>query len=94
MTFDAIYENGVLRPLEQIELVEKQRVRVTVRPQVPEVVDPHLKGLEDLIDWEYMEECKKRVSEGPVPTLEEVQQALSKIPGSLVDDLVAEREMR
>jgi predicted DNA-binding antitoxin AbrB/MazE fold protein len=91
MTFDAIYENGTLRPLEHIELSENQQVRVTVWPKV---TDPGLRGLEDLIDWEYMEECRERAAEGPVPTLEEVREMLSKIPGSLADDIIAERQLR
>jgi predicted DNA-binding antitoxin AbrB/MazE fold protein len=91
MTFDAIYENGTLRPLERVELNENQQVRVKVWPKV---TDPGLKSLEDLIDWEYLEECRERATEGPVPTLEEVRQILSKIPGSLADDIIAERQMR
>lgn len=30
--FDAIYENGVLRPLQPLELPDQSRVEVTVRP--------------------------------------------------------------
>jgi predicted DNA-binding antitoxin AbrB/MazE fold protein len=33
--FDAIYENGVLRPLEPLALSEHQQVRVSVVPSVP-----------------------------------------------------------
>ncbi len=37
LTIDAIYENGVLRPLGNLELAEHQQVRVTVEvaPDLP-----------------------------------------------------------
>jgi len=80
----AIYENGVLRPLEPLPLKEHQRVSVTVS-------DP----VEHWLDHEYMEKVKKDVAAmGPPPSLEEVRQALSKIPGKLSDDIRAEREGR
>ena len=41
---EAIYENGVLRPLKPLELADQQRVRITI-----ENGDP----LADLIDTEY-----------------------------------------
>jgi len=94
MTFDAIYENGVFRPIEHIDLAEHQVVRVTIRDYPLQTSNPGAKRLNDMIDWEYMDDCKKHVSGQPIPTLEEVHQALSKIPGSLADDLAAERELR
>jgi predicted DNA-binding antitoxin AbrB/MazE fold protein len=35
ITVDAIYENGVLRPVQPLALHEHQHVRVTVEPQLP-----------------------------------------------------------
>ena len=32
ITIDAIYENGVLRPVEPLALKEQQQVRVTIEP--------------------------------------------------------------
>ena len=34
----AIYENGLLRPIEHLDLQEKQQVRVTVEDVVPEFI--------------------------------------------------------
>ena len=83
-TLQAIYENGVLRPLESLPLKEHQRVMVTVS-------DP----AEIWLDHEYMEKVKQDVAAmGPAPSLEKVREALSKIPGNLSDDIRAEREGR
>ena len=83
-TLQAVYENGVLHPLEPLLLKEHQRVMVTVS-------DP----AERWLDHEYMERVRKDVAAmGPAPSLEEVRQALSKIPGRLSDDIRAEREGR
>ena len=45
-TFLAIYENGILRPLEHLQLQELQQVRVTVESEVP-VPLPGDSSLED-----------------------------------------------
>jgi predicted DNA-binding antitoxin AbrB/MazE fold protein len=83
-TLQAVYENGVLRPLEPLALSEHQRVVVTVS-------DP----AEQWLDHEYMEKVTQEVAAmGPAPSLEEVRRALSKIPGNLSDDIRAERESR
>jgi len=37
--FDAVYENGVLRPLEPVNLLQHQRVRVSVTTELPNVAD-------------------------------------------------------
>ena len=83
-TLQAVYENGVLRPLEPLPLKEHQRVTVTVS-------DP----AERWLDREYMEKVKKDAAAlGPAPRLEEIRRVLSKIPGKLSDDIRAERESR
>ncbi len=80
----AIYENGVLRPLEPLELEEQQRIRITIDNGDP---------LADLLDTEFMEWCARK-SEGEVSSIEEVRQMLSKIKGSMADVIIAEREER
>lgn len=83
-TLQAVYENGVLRPLEPLPLKEHQLVTVSVS-------DPS----ERWLDQEYMEKLKKDVAaSGPAPSLEEIRKVLSKIPGKLSDDMRAERESR
>ena len=39
ITIDAIYENGVLRPLQPLVLKEREQVRVTVEPRVERVAE-------------------------------------------------------
>jgi predicted DNA-binding antitoxin AbrB/MazE fold protein len=83
-TLEAVYENGVLRPLEPLALKEHQHVTVTLSEPA-----------ERWLDHEYMEKVKKDVAAvGPAPSLEEVRRALSKISGNLSDDIRAEREGR
>ena len=84
-TLSAVYENGVLRPLEPLDLQESQRVSITVS-DTPENL------LDDLLDHEYMAAID--AMDEPEPTLEEVWEALSTIPGSLSDDVRTEREAR
>ena len=81
---DAIYENGVLRPLEPLDLEEQQRVRITI---------DHGDPLADLLDTEFMEWCARKAT-GDVPSIEEVRQILSKIKGSMADVVIAERDER
>lgn len=81
---EAVYENGVLRPLEPLPLREHQRVSVTVS-------DAPRRG-EDWLDREFMARAADEISDAP--SLEEVRRRLSKIPGSLTDDFIAGREER
>lgn len=82
--FDAVYENGVLRPLNPIVLPERERLSVTVNRPVDR--------LSDILDWDAHElaaiEGDERVS------LEEVQRALASIPGSMADVVSSERDER
>jgi len=68
---DAVYENGVLRPVEALPFAEQQRVRVTVSPAADE----------NWIDTEFMTACAADAD--PSVTLEQVRTVLSKIPGSM-----------
>ena len=45
----AVYENGILRPLDQLDLAEHQHVRITVDPEVTTRLEdqPH----KHLIPW-------------------------------------------
>jgi predicted DNA-binding antitoxin AbrB/MazE fold protein len=83
MTLSAVYEDGVLRPLEPLPLAEHQQVKVTVSDVS---VDP----ADAWIDHEYIASIDA-IAESE-PTLEEVRRGLSKVPGSLSDDIRAERE--
>lgn len=50
--------------------------------------------LEDLIDHEAIESCAREVEGKEVPSIEEVRAALSKIPGSMTQVVIEEREDR
>ena len=82
----AVYEIGMLPPLEPVPFQENQMATLTIQEGTNGAV------LEDFLDQEYTKFC---MTEGnPTVTLEEVRKALSKIPGSLTADFSAEREDR
>jgi len=81
---EAIYENGVLRPLEPLGLDEHQRVTITIAEEGT--------GEEDLFDPAFTRWCAEQSRNAP--SLEEVRQALSKIQGSMADVVMAERDER
>jgi AF2212-like protein len=80
---EVIYENGVLRPLEPLLLRDQQRVSIVL----PDDVTPPAGG--DWLDIECMRSCDTEADE--TVDLDEVRQALSKIPGSMTSDFIAER---
>lgn len=84
-TFPAIYENGVLRPLEPLVLNERQHVSVSISDSADEL----------LAQW-LDHECIAAIdaAQESEPSLAEVRLALAKIPGNLSDDIRAEREAR
>jgi hypothetical protein len=51
-------------------------------------------ALEALIDHEFVADCEREIEGKDIPTIEEVRQMLSKIPGSLAQEIIAEREDR
>jgi len=77
---EAIYENGVFRPLEPVDLPEHQRVQVTVADE------------DEWLDRDYIQWAASQVQE--TVSLDAVRKALAKIPGSLTADFIAEREDR
>ncbi len=83
---DAIFENGVLRPLSPLELPEKAKVRLSI---TGEAVPP--KQL--LPDWPRSAPANPELAD---PTIDhaDVLAAMSKISESVVDELRREREGR
>ncbi|MEO8659357.1 MAG: antitoxin family protein [Bryobacteraceae bacterium] len=80
-TFEAVYENGVLRPLAPLALANAQRVQVTIAD-----VDSDVAAYFDPGEWE--------ASKHDDISLQEVRAALSSIEGSLSDAVLASREER
>ena len=80
---EAVYEHGVLRPLEPILLAEAQHVSLTITDS--------LTGRRRQ-DLNLVEQARAEVAGlDRIPTIEEVRSALASIPGSLSEDIVAER---
>jgi predicted DNA-binding antitoxin AbrB/MazE fold protein len=80
---DAIYEHGVLRPLEPLELTESQRVRLSISDGP---------GGHSQRDTRIVERAKAEMATfRTVPTIEEVRAALASIRGSLSQEVVDER---
>ncbi|MGA1994436.1 MAG: antitoxin family protein [Bryobacteraceae bacterium] len=85
---EAVYENGVFRPLEPVLLEERQRVTVVITdgPTVPGRSYP---------DVSYMEAVRREVEAmGRVPSREEILEITAKDPASWSDAIIAEREER
>jgi predicted DNA-binding antitoxin AbrB/MazE fold protein len=83
---DAVYQNGILRPLQPLHLPENERVVVTVSPAAQAL------GFGQG-DTEYLEGLRRKpIGAEPAPGLEDVRRRLSKIPGSMAPDFAAERE--
>ena len=77
--FDAVYENGLLRPLVPLNFPDHERVSVTVES---------ISGN----DWLDHDALQLAEAEGdPTISLEEVRRRLATIPGSLAESVIAER---
>ncbi len=80
---EAVYENGVLRPLEPLPLNESQRVRIVVSELTP---------AQGLLDQTVLAEARAEVAIMQFkPTIEEVRQALSPIRGCMSEVVIDER---
>lgn len=86
-SISAVYENGLLRPLEPLHLEERQQVSLTIDES-----EVTLAGDHDLLDHELLTSLAGE--ELPEVTLEEVRAALAKIPGTMTAAFAAEREER
>ena len=85
---EAVYENGMLRPLEPLSLAEHQHVRVTVAEIAG---DP----LASLIDHAFLEQARGEVAAArSIPSLEEVRRMTAKDSSSWAEAIIAEREER
>jgi predicted DNA-binding antitoxin AbrB/MazE fold protein len=81
---DAVYENGVLRPLQPLDLKEHEHVLVSV-VKVAATSRSNLAV-------EYIERIKREIRDAePAPGIEEVRRRLAKIPGSMAAEVIAER---
>jgi predicted DNA-binding antitoxin AbrB/MazE fold protein len=80
---EAVYENGVLRPLSPVKLSESETVHVRIWTGDTGMSQP---------DGALVERARTELAGRPaVPSIEEVQQAAAVIPGNWSDDIIAER---
>jgi predicted DNA-binding antitoxin AbrB/MazE fold protein len=77
---EVVYENGVLRPLEPLLLRDHQRVSIVMSDDAASPANE---------DTQCVRLCAAEADE--TVDLETVRQALSKIPGSMTSDFIAER---
>jgi predicted DNA-binding antitoxin AbrB/MazE fold protein len=85
---EAVYENGMLRPLEPLGLDEHQQV--TVR-----IIDSSEDPFRSYLDLGYMESVKKEVDAMDyIPSIDEVLAATSKDPASWAEAIIAGRADR
>jgi predicted DNA-binding antitoxin AbrB/MazE fold protein len=85
---DAVYDNGVLRPLQPLDLKEHEHVLVSV---LKTALTPGRSSLA----VEYVDKIKRELRDAePIPGLEEVRRRLAKIPGSMATEIIAERGER
>jgi predicted DNA-binding antitoxin AbrB/MazE fold protein len=80
---DAVYENGVLKPLQPLDLSENEQVALTI--------DRESASYEP--DYAYVQSLRDSLRDAaPAPGLDEVRRRLAKIPGSMAEDFIADRE--
>lgn len=79
-SLQAVYEKGVLRPLEPLSLEEHQQVTVTVSDQSDG----------DWLDPAFLHYLETQADE--TVTIEQVRSAMAKIPGSMAQDFSDERD--
>ena len=81
-TVQAVFANGVLRPLEAVGLTENAQVTLTIAS------GSSTAGDQPWLDVEFHAACALEAD--PTVSLEEVHAALAKIPGSMTADFVAD----
>ena len=84
----AIYENGVFRPLQPVDLREHQHVSIIISGEKKKTnKEIMLAGIEEfLVGEEFYEYCKKNADDSA--SLEEVRKIMAKIPGQMSDDII------
>ena len=82
---EVVYENGVLRPLGPLPPQLREHQHLTVTIDTPG-------DLEDRLDPACLAAARRDAD--PTVSLEEVRRILAKVPGTLAQAIIAEREER
>ena len=80
-------------PVQYARQIIRDHIGSLPRETTQEGATPAKPTLEDLIDHEFIADCARQDS-GDAPTIEEVRELLAKIPGSLAEEIIADREDR
>jgi predicted DNA-binding antitoxin AbrB/MazE fold protein len=83
ISIEAIYENGVLRPLEPLGLAEQQHVHVTIAPTARSLPD-------EWLDHQFIQSCAGYRNESI--TAEQIRRLTATIPDSMADQVRADRD--
>ena len=88
----AVYENGILRPLQPLNLRERQTVRLQIVPEEPG--DEVEEVIQSLVAADLMRPRPKRGSPPPDPVSEEERRRLAdrmgKAPGKPLSEIIIE----
>jgi predicted DNA-binding antitoxin AbrB/MazE fold protein len=88
MQVEAVYQHGMLKPLQPLDLAENEHVSLVVTTSTPTPGACYR-------DAEFTESLRSTLQDvAPAAGLDEVRRRLSKIPGTLTADFIAEREDR
>ena len=82
---EVVYESGVLRPLGPLPPLLREHQHLTVTIDTPDTLEARL-------DAACVAAAKRDAD--PTVSLEEVRRILAKVPGSLTEAVIAEREER
>ena len=82
-------------PAQYVQKLIRDDIQSRPRPSGPdEIPAEEAAALDALIDHEFVADCEREIEGKDIPTIEEVRQRLSRIPGSLAQEIIAEREDR
>jgi predicted DNA-binding antitoxin AbrB/MazE fold protein len=91
-TIQAIYEGGVLRPLEPLLLLENELVSLAIERQSETDEHPVAAGNSSADEWLDADAvASSRLLADPTISLDDVRQALSGIKGDLADAVSQQR---
>lgn len=82
---EAIYKDGVFRPVERVAIYDEERVTLIIEP------------MDNSNDHEYLARCQTEAAkrgDKPAPTIAEIRERLKDVPGSFGDLIVQERGHR
>ena len=85
-SIDAIFENGVFRPSEPVNIPEGERVSLVVNPRDENRQD--VSDVTDLLDMEFVESCQARSEFAP--SVDDIRSMLKKITESLADRIASD----